>query len=505
MLDLRDKPLPGSSLTPTPYTPCNLEAEQALLGVLLYDNDAFSRVEGMIASEHFFEPFHGRLFDEIAASVHAGFLAEPIMIAEPFRRDPAFNDLGGLRYLADMVDRAPPSVNAPDYARVIVDLAMRRRLIVMAGELAQAATNGDDATDALVDQAEATLLTLRKTDPRTTLVTAAEAAARVIEHVDNREVPAGAMTGLEPLDKQLGPLQNGHMIVIGGRPGIGKSALAGHVGLRMTCPEFWIEHRNGRDAKTGLRLPDPVGFIEISLEMSIEEMTWRHLADLGFHLYGHAFATYEEIANKTLDVVKYDMLRVIEGVFAKLPIRMLARPALSLATVFGVVRRQKAAWEREGIALGAVALDNLGLVQPAGRTNGRYEAQTEISQGVKAGASDLGVPVVALVQLHRQVEGREDKRPLMSDLRDSGSIEQDADVILFPFREAHYAGKEPDAFKETVAHGEWEQRHNSKTFSIEVAKRRGGKSGGTAHCWCDMAWNAIRPSAPDGAFFGQRT
>jgi replicative DNA helicase len=277
------------------------------------------------------------------------------------------------------------------------------------------------------------------------------------------------------------------------------SALAGHIGLRIAAPSFWAEAENGFDTMTGRRVVDPAGFIEISLEMSVKEMTQRHLSDIGFRLYGPAFPTYEAIASKAISPAQRDMLGEARLVFAAMPVMLLGRAGLKLPAIFSIVRRQKLAWERVGIKTGAAMIDNLGLIKTGTKTSGRYEAQTDISQATKELASETGCPILALVQLSRAVNSRDEKRPTKADLRDSGSIEQDADAIMFPYRESYYADQEqePDPINETVKHGEWSGRKHSLNFEINVAKRRGGKSGGTAKLWGNMAWNAIRAMKPD--------
>jgi replicative DNA helicase len=481
--------------------PSNLEAEQGLLGALLYEAEAIHRLPPDFARSHFYEPVHGRLFAAIQNHDRIGLTPDAALIAEEFRRDLAFKELGGRAYLADLLDRAPPPSRCPDYARAIMATATRRAIIAYADELATAARDGEVEVDELVDQAERGLLDVRHVDPKMSLSTPQEVGQELREYVDNQGEAVGILTGLAPLDLQLGPLLPEDLILIAARPGMGKSMLAANLALRIAAPQFWRAADEGAfDSATGFRVADPAGVIIFNGEMSKAQMGRRLVANIGHHLFGKEFPTYSRIRSKKITTDQRQMLeRAIEA-FEEMPIRLMKRTGLKMATLRSIARRQAAEWGRAGIKVGAVIIDHVGLIVPEGRSSGRYEAQTEISMGCKTLADDLKCVVIALVQLSRAVEQRDDKRPVMSDLRDSGSWEQDADAILFPFREAEYARKEkePDANKNSgMDHAEWERRRKSLWMEIDVPKLREGEAGGAAKLWTSMGHDAARGAEPE--------
>ena len=232
-LDLR--PLPSNDVV-VAHAPSNVEAEQALLGALLYDNSAFERLGDNLQPRHFFEPFHQRLFETIQSAIRKGQLAEPILIADQFATDPAFQELGGVRYLADLVDRAPPAANAPDYARSIYDLALRRDLIRIGGEISELARQGDAELDARdqIEQAEQQLYELAEAGGVSSgfvpFATALQGAVAMAAEAHSRDGGlAGISTGLIDLDQKIGGLHPSDLIIIAARPSMGKSSLAANI------------------------------------------------------------------------------------------------------------------------------------------------------------------------------------------------------------------------------------------------------------------------------------
>jgi replicative DNA helicase len=489
----------------TPETksqPGNLEAEQALLGCLLFDNEALHALDGIRAGD-FREPFHGRLYANIAELVGKGLLAEPIICMEAFKADPAFEELGGIRYLADLVDRAPPAANAPDYARVIVDLSRRRELIKLSGELGENARDSATPTLDVIGKAEASLLAMQVTTRETKLVTAGQAADNVLRDLENPAAAAnGIMTHIPPLDRQLGPLLGGDLLLLQGRPSMGKSAAAECVAMNMAAPGLLAKLREPFEGasdhpfvKQWTGEPEPVGVIQINGEMSPEQMVRRHMADLCFWRWGARGPKYSDIRKRNITADQLDMLRWAKTELDRMPLLMLKRPGLKLSQLRSLARRQKVEWARRGIRLGAVIMDHAGHAKPDGQVKDRYEGQTLISGGFKELADELDSVFIALNQMNRENEKREDKRPQLSDLRDSGSWEQDADFVIGWYREAYYAQREAEP-KNDLAWSDWDRRRKSRTIEAIVLKAREGECG-TVELWGDVARNAIRGSAPE--------
>lgn len=464
--------------------PANLEAEQCVLGALLFDNDSIHAVEGLEA-RHFFEPFHGALFEAISGHARRGRLADPVTLAGELETHPAFREMGGADYLADLVDHAPPVKNLPDYVRVVVDVHQRRELIRLSGDVAQTLRREQDVPVAeVIGQIEATLLALQAGDREVKAVTAAHAAARVIEQLEQPEAAdGGIITGLAPLDQLTGPLLPGDLLLLMGRPSMGKSAAAECIAMNMAEPSL-------------ADLP-PVGVIQVNGEMSAEQMARRHMTDLCFNRWGERGPKYSDIRKREITADQLDMLRWAQKQLVGMPLVMLKRTGIKVATLRSIARRQAAEWARAGIPLGALIVDHVGLLRPDERMRDRYEAQTAISNAMKELADELGCVVIGLNQMNRENEKRTDKRPQLSDLRDSGSWEQDADFVVGFYREAYYAQREaePKAGMYSDEWNDWDRRRRSRTIEAIVLKAREGECG-TAELWGDVARNAIRGSAP---------
>lgn len=484
--------------------PASVEAEQALLGAVLYQNESAFEAPALFAAKHFFEPAHGRLWTAIMRDVAAGRPADVWFLAEEFRRDKAFEELGGAGYLANLIDKAPPASAVPAIAKGIMDLATRRDLIALGESIARSARDEmSDSVGQLITEAERGLTALHATDARLELVGVGEASREVLAWVDDRSHPTGVLLGLAPLDLQLGPILPEELVVIAGRPGMGKSALGGVVAARIAAPAYWAEAADapGEPPAAGRR-----GVIVINGEMPVGQMTRRLHADVGFDMFGRPFPTYTAIRKKQVSVDQRSMMDKVDAEIAGWPIKMLKRTGLTVSALRSIVRRQAAAWAREGVELGAVVVDHGGLIKPEGRSNGRAADQMDISIALKELADELKTAIIALIQLNREVEKRDDKRPQLSDLRDSGGWEENADVVILLFRDAYYAARErePDSGKKG---GEdwavWNQRRGSKIIEANVAKLREGEACGTAELWAEMGWNAIRGAEPGqvGGFF----
>jgi replicative DNA helicase len=433
-----------------PHVPANIEAEQALLGILLYDNAAFERVEDL-AGEHFYEHFHGRLFDAIADAVRRNVLAEPILLAERFKDDPAYIELGSVRYLANLVDVAPPSSNAADYARAIRETHRRREILNVAYDMALAAKSGATESIEIIEAAERQLFDLTETRAKTSgfsaLAGSLHAAMSSAKAAYERGGGiTGITTGLIDLDRKLGGLHDSDLIIIASRPSMGKTSL----GLNIADAAA----KSGRD----------VGFN--SLEMSDEQLALRLLAEKASipsdvirrgALQGRDFYRLEEAAERL------ETLRIHIDPTGAIPISKIAARARRLKRTKG---------------LDLLIVDYLQLATNGGKPENRVQEVSAISAGLKAIAKDLSIPVVALAQLSRQVESRDDKRPNLADLRDSGSIEQDADVVIFIYREAYYLARSEPA-EGTEKHVDWQEKMERcrNVADLIIAKQRHGPIG----------------------------
>jgi replicative DNA helicase len=465
-LDLRG---PQSGDPIPAHVPANIEAEQALLGALLYDNAAYERLSDLLQGRHFFEPFHQRLYSAIEDHIRKGQLAEPIVLMERFKRDPAFEDLGGLRYLADLVDRAPPAANAPEYGRVVYDLALRRDLIRIGGEIAAAASgDGDRSARDHIESAEQQLYTLAETGTTSTgFVDFSEAlrgAVTMAAEAYGRDGGlSGVSTGLMDLDKQLGGLHPSDLLILAGRPSMGKTALATNIAFNVAKAYAWEPQPDGsrKTVNGGI-----VAFF--SLEMSAEQLSMRILADA-------SGVSSDRLRKGEIDASEFGRVRDAAIEIQEAPLYIDATGGLSISKLAARARRLK---RQHGLDL--VVVDYLQLVTAGEgtRSEGRVQEVSQITMGLKSLAKELGVPVIALSQLSRQVEQREDKRPQLSDLRESGSIEQDADAVMFVYRESYYLSRtEPRTG--TPEHLSWQEELDqiNNLAEVIIGKQRHGPIG----------------------------
>jgi replicative DNA helicase len=466
LLDLRQ---PGSA-PEIPHAPANIEAEQALLGILLYDNSAFERLSDALGGADFFEPFHGRLFDSVKSHIARGQLAEPILLAEHFGRDPAFEELGGIRYFADLVEHAPPAVNAGDYGRVIHDLALRRSLIQIGGEIAAEAQVGDPALSGReqIEAAEIKLFNLAEIGSTTQgllgLETALTEAVEMAEAAYRRDGGlSGLSTGLKDLDQKLGGLHTSDLIVLAARPSMGKSALATNIAFHVA------RHYAYDVLPDGTRRTANGGVVALfSLEMSSGQLAMRLLAEL-------TEVPSDRIRKGDINAAEFGRIRDAAAEIRDAPLFIDDTGGLSIAKLAARARRLK-----RTAGLDLIVVDYLQLVTAAdvSRQDNRVQEVTQITQGLKALAKELNVPVLALAQLSRQVENREDKKPQLADLRESGSIEQDADVVMFIYREAYYLSRaEPK--EGSAEHLEWQEKLDPirNLAEVIIGKQRHGPIG----------------------------
>jgi replicative DNA helicase len=450
--------------------PHNIDAEQALLGAILFDNGAYERLTDQLSARHFYEPFHARLFAAMESHIRKGQLAEPIVLAEQFKRDPAFEELGGLRYLADLVDRAPPAANAPDFARLVYELSLRRELIRIGGEIAVSANHTDPDRPARdqIELAEQQLYTLAETGSATSgLVTfdvALRGAVEMAAEAFGRDGGlSGVSTGLIDLDQQLGGLHGSDLIILAARPSMGKTALATNIAFNVAKSYAWEPQPDGSKKTVNGGV---VAFF--SLEMSSEQLAMRLLGDV-------SGVSSDRLRKGEIDASEFGRVRDAAMDIQSAPLFIDATGGISISKLAARARRLK---RQAGLDL--IVVDYLQLVTAGegSRVDNRVQEVSMITQGLKALAKELSVPVIALAQLSRQVEQREDKRPQLSDLRESGSIEQDADVVMFIYREAYYKGR-AEPREGTPEHLTWQEDmdriHN--IAEVIIGKQRHGPIG----------------------------
>lgn len=424
--------------------PHNLEAEQQVLGAILIDNEAFHRVSSFLIAEHFFEPINQQLFTAVAKTIGAGRRATPITLK---------HECEDAAYMGKLAANATTPRVAEDMARLLRDLAARRSLISLAEELSEQALSSplDTSADTLIEKAETSLAALAERGVQTRQVSLTDAlidAVEVIAAAYKRDSGlVGVSTGLTDLDARLGGLVPSELVILAGRPSMGKSALAGNIAMSA--------------AAAGT----PVGFFTV--EMSAQQIALRLLGE-------HGGVSSHRLRRGEFSSEEFD--RVVDSAkelqVAKM--RFDETGGISIAQVAARARR----WKRQH-GIGLLVIDYLQLMSGLRRRDGgRVQEVTEITTGLKALAKELEIPILALSQLSRQVENREDKRPQLSDLRESGSIEQDADVVIFIYREEYYMQRtEPKP--DTVQHYEWQEAFRKAHGKAEViiGKQRHGPTG----------------------------
>jgi replicative DNA helicase len=441
--------------------PRNTEAEQALLGAILVNNRAYERVSEFLRPEHFADPLHGRIYEACARLIERGQIADGTTLKHVFDTDPQFAEVGGADYIARLARAAVTVINAGDYGRIVHDLHLRRRLIDLGEDVVNDAydTTLPEGASEQIQSAEQKLYDLATAgdfeggfQPFHDAIASAIDMAQSAFQREGRL--AGIATGFGRLDLLLGGLHSSDLIVLAGRPSMGKTALATNIAFHAAKSRL-------ASAEDGA----VVGFF--SLEMSAEQLATRILAE-------EAQIPSEKIRKGELAHDQFERLVVASQNLQRAPFYIDDTPALSISQLRTRARRLK---RQHG--LGLIVVDYLQLVQGGGgREQNRVLEISEITRGLKTLAKELDVPVLALSQLSRAVEQREDKRPQLSDLRESGAIEQDADVVMFIFREEYYLDRSQPR-EGTDEHIEWQtkmdQVHN--LAEVIVAKQRHGPTG----------------------------
>ena len=469
-----DSPLLGLSQR---LPPSNLQAEQALLGALLANNKAYERVSDFLIADHFADPIHARIYQAIGRRIDAGQLADAVTLKAEFEHSGVLEEVGGTAYLAQLLTAMVGIINAGEYGRAIHDAWLRRQLIDIGETVVNNAFGADPALEGAqqIEAAEQSLFDLATRGDAsggfinferalTEAILGAERAFRRTGHV------SGLTTGLRDLDEKIGGLHNSDLVVLAGRPGMGKTALATKIGFGAAKALL----RESRDRDPNALANASVAVF--SLEMSAEQLATRLLSE-------EAQISSDQIRRGKIDQRAFDRFVQVSREIASLPIEIDDTPAITLSAMRTRCRRLK---RTKGLAL--VIVDYLQLMRPAAgvQPEGRVQEISHITQGLKAIAKELQVPVLALSQLSRQVENREDKRPQLADLRESGTIEQDADMVMFIYRDEYYLEqREPkliafengDRFE--AAYRDWQDKmsqvHNKA--DLIIAKQRHGPTG----------------------------
>ncbi len=455
---------------PVRTAPHSIEAEQALLGAILINNEAFYRVQDFLEPKHFFEPIHGQIFELIARFIRVNKTVNTVTLRTFLPGDLNVEGLSLDQYLARLAAEATTIINAEDYGRLIYSLSVRRALIDIGGDIVNLAYDAPvEATPAShIEDAERKLYEVAETGRYNSgfqnferaLTKAVDLTAAAFQR-DGKL--SGLATGLKDLDSKLGGLQASDLIILAGRPGMGKTALATNIAYNVA--KAW-DGKQRADGHMETVNGGIVGFF--SLEMSAEQLATRIIAE-------QTGIPSSRMRRGDIDEFDFDRIRQKMIEIQRLPLFIDETGGLSIAQLAARARRLK---RQRGLDL--LVVDYLQLMQGSTRRaqEGRVQEVTEITTNLKALAKDLNVPILALSQLSRQVENRDDKHPQLSDLRESGSIEQDADVVLFVFREEYYlTNKEPRPG--TPEHEKWQNEMSGVHGKAEViiGKQRHGPTG----------------------------
>jgi len=460
--------------------PQNVEAEAALLGALMIDNRLVEDVQLRVRAEHFFEPLHGRIYESILRMTDANRVANPVTLKPLFDGDEAMKEVGGPAYLAQLTGSGAAIIGARDFAAQIYDLALLRALVGVGRDLVEGAldTSEEVAPLAQIERAETELYKVAEEGGAEGKAKSFGDASKLALEMAERALNSGGhlsgfTTGLDSLNTKIGGLHKSDLTIVAGRPGMGKSALGTNMAVAAA-------QRFLRDAEDGIAPEKSAGapVVLFSLEMSADQLATRILAE-------QSGITSENLRTGRITQHEFRDLARAAAELQSLPLYIDDTPGLTIAALRTRARRLK---RQKGI--GMVVVDYLQLLQGTGKaSDNRVQEISEISRGLKQLAKELDVPVIGLSQLSRQVEQREDKRPQLSDLRESGSIEQDADIVLFIYREDYYVkGVEvemptPDEAasnpERRQKYEDWDAKYQAVKGKAEiiVAKQRHGSTG----------------------------
>ncbi len=437
--------------------PNNIEAEQSVIGSILVSNEMFDEINMIVTSKYFYDPMHQKIFSAIEKLIYSGMLANPITLKNYFEKEK--DEINVPDYLIKITKFSTAKRQTTEYSKLIYDLFVKRELIKISENIIDTAKLNDLDHDgqSIIENFERSLFDLaEKGSFSSQLVKFDEAMRMTIEMASNAykndEGIVGVPTGLTDLDDRLGGLHKSDLLIIAGRPSMGKTALATNIA-------FNAAKKIQEDSRKST-----IAFF--SLEMSSEQLSTRILAE-------QSRIKSNDIRRGRISEDQFDKFIETSKNIAELPLYIDETPAISIAALSNRARRIKRLY-----GLDMVVVDYIQLMKASNFKDGRVQEISEITQGLKALAKELSVPVLALSQLSRAVESRDDKKPLLSDLRESGSIEQDADVVMFVYREAYYLErKEPQPA--TVDHAEWQSKMNdiANRAEIIIGKQRHGPTG----------------------------
>jgi replicative DNA helicase len=474
MNSLDTLPTPGLSQR---LPPSNVQAEQALLGALLANNKAYERVSEFLTAEHFADPIHGRIYAAIQRRCEAGQIADPVTLRAEFEHSGMLDEVGGNAYLAQLLSAMVGIINAGDYGRVIRDAWLRRQLIDIGETVVNRAFGAEPELDgaAQIEAAEQTLFNLATQGGaersgitfKAALIEAIELASKAFQ---NQGSVSGLDTGLRDLNKRTGGLHKSDLVILAGRPGMGKTALV--TKIAFGAAKAMLD--NARAENPNAMAKECVAVF--SLEMSSDQLATRLLAE-------QARISGDKIRRGEISSRDFDTFVKVSREISDIPLVIDDTPAITLSALRTRCRRLQ---RTQG--LGLVIVDYLQLMRPAAgtRPESRVLEISQITQGLKAIAKELAVPVIALSQLSRSVESRDDKRPQLSDLRESGSIEQDADMVMFIYRDEYYlAQREPkitsfdrdDKYQEAMEKWKSDMQNVYQKAELIIAKQRHGPTG----------------------------
>ncbi len=440
--------------------PSNLEAEQALIGSVLVNNDIIDEISNIINKNEFYDPLHSKIYGLIENLHNKGMIANPITLKNSLEKDDGLSEIGGAEYLVKLTRFSSSTKQSIDYAKIIHEKFVRRELVQISQNLSDESL--DDTTEKsgeiIIQDTEKSLFDLAERGAfNQSFLKFNEALDQTIEMATNAmkndQGIVGIPTGLDDLDERLGGLHKSDLIIIAGRPSMGKTSLATNIAYHASKK---ILDNNKKSS---------VAFF--SLEMSSEQLSTRILSE-------QARIKSNDIRRGKVSEEEFNRLIETSRNIHELPLYIDETPAITIAALSNRARRIKRLFGLDLIVVDYIQLMTTGNK----RFEGRVQEISEITQGLKALAKELGVPVLALSQLSRAVEQRDDKKPQLADLRESGSIEQDADVVMFVFREEYYLErKEPKLG--TVEHGEWQSKMNELLGSADIiiGKQRHGPTG----------------------------
>ena len=440
--------------------PSNIEAEQNLLGSVLVNNDIIDEIASIISSEKFYDPIHIKIYEVIENLNNKGMIANPITLKNYFEKNQGLDDVGGVEYLVKLTRFSSSVKQAIDYAKIVHENYVKRELIQISHQIKDDSVNADDdkSSDLIIEDAEKSLFDLAErgsfSQSFIKFNLALDQSINMAEQaMKNDQGIVGVPTGLTDLDEKLGGLHKSDLVIIAGRPSMGKTALATNIAYHAAKN---IQLKGTKSS---------VAFF--SLEMSSEQLSTRILSEqsrIKSNDIRRGKATEEELSR---------YIETSRDIY-ELPLYIDETPAIAISTLSNRARRIK---RKNGLSL--IVVDYIQLMRTNSKRNdGRVQEISEITQGLKALAKELSVPVLALSQLSRAVEQRDDKKPQLADLRESGSIEQDADVVLFVFREEYYEEKKQPKLG-SIEHAEWQSKMSdiAGLAEILIGKQRHGPTG----------------------------